>query len=277
MLTQTSAPPQSISPEQHAQLTSSTPASFTDIPPVLRWEDDAEVELSSLSGGWEAWGSQGTKAGGRLYVTEESVAFIPSASATPGFNLPYVSLTLHALTPASANGPAHLYCQVDESDAPASDAIQVDAPVNGNGAVNGEAEDEDEDEGVEGEEEFTEMREVRIYLPDASKLESLFAALSQCSALHASLLPNGEPSNFFGFGADDSDDEGEDGQWDDADEEGQDETGRIDKRIKIATAEKVEDKKAGDEEGEVVDQMERFLNMVDWGNVEKPKGWDEAA
>jgi hypothetical protein len=30
-----------------------------------------------------------------------------------------------------------------------------------------------------------------------------------------------------------------------------------------------------DGEGEVVDQMERFLNLVDWGNVVKPKGWDD--
>lgn len=28
-------------------------------------------------------------------------------------------------------------------------------------------------------------------------------------------------------------------------------------------------------DGEVVDQMERFLNLVDWGNVVKPKGWDD--
>ena len=34
------------------------------------------------------------------------------------------------------------------------------------------------------------------------------------------------------------------------------------------------DKGDGDVEGEV-DQMERFLNMVDWGNVPKPTGWEE--
>lgn len=48
-------------------------------------------------------------------------------------------------------------------------------------------------------------------------VEPLFQALSQCSALHDSLLPNGEPSSFFGFGGDES--EGEDGQWDDAPED----------------------------------------------------------
>jgi nucleotide-sensitive chloride channel 1A len=47
----------------------------------------------------------------------------------------------------------------------------------------------------------------------------LFDALSACSALHASLLPSGEPSNFFGFADDDDDDdEWEDDQFDDADE-----------------------------------------------------------
>jgi len=29
------------------------------------------------------------------------------------------------------------------------------------------------------------------------------------------------------------------------------------------------------EEGEEVDQMERFLGMVDWGNVPKPSEWAE--
>ena len=34
--------------------------------------------------------------------------------------------------------------------------------------------------------------------------------------------------------------------------------------------------KAGNKEDEgEVDQMERFLNMVEWGNVPKPTGWEE--
>jgi len=76
MLTPTTAPPNSVTPEAHAELTSRTPASFSDIPPVLRWEDDAEVELASPN--WTHWpaaadtANGGVNAGvkGRLYVTE---------------------------------------------------------------------------------------------------------------------------------------------------------------------------------------------------------------
>ncbi|WVR05857.1 hypothetical protein IAU60_002883 [Kwoniella sp. DSM 27419] len=209
MLHLSSAPPTTISLEEHATITSSTPTSFVDIPPVLRWVDDVEVTMSSTSGGWESW-SHG-RIGGKLYVTEASVAFIP-AQTTPGFDLPFPSLTLHALTPASGGEPAHLYCQVDESDAPL--ALASGAQTNGAAHVN-EDEDEDEDEADQGADEYTEMREIRVYLPEA-KLEPLFSALSFCSALHASLLPSGEPSSFFGFGGEDSDG-GEDGQWEDAD------------------------------------------------------------
>ncbi|WVQ85399.1 hypothetical protein IAT38_007564 [Cryptococcus sp. DSM 104549] len=229
MLTTATAPPVTISPEEHAQLTSSTPSSFVDIPPILRWNDDVEVVMNTQTGGWESWPTG--RITGKLFVHEDAVVFLPNSPVTPGFNLPFPSLTLHALTPASSDGPAHLYCQIDESDGPSSaagpagEAAEVNG--NGNGHVNGDAAGEDEDEEMDGdaveggdEEEFAEMREVRIYLPDESKLEPLFQALSNCSALHDSLLPSGEPSSFFGFGGDDDDDfEGEDGQWEDADEE----------------------------------------------------------
>jgi nucleotide-sensitive chloride channel 1A len=77
MLTPTTAPPPQITPEAHAELTSRTPASFADIPPILRWEGDAEIELASAQ--WAYWGNDasapanGVVGGvqGRLYVTEE--------------------------------------------------------------------------------------------------------------------------------------------------------------------------------------------------------------
>ena len=126
-----------------------------------------------------------------------AVSFLPPNGA--GWTLPFPSLTLHALTPSSPDSPAHVYCQVDESDSGA------------NGHADGE------------EEEYTPMREIRIFLPETKckrpilpaegltpPVQPLFAALSQCSALHMSLLPNGEPSSFFGFG--DMDD-GPDDEW----------------------------------------------------------------
>lgn len=68
MLSPISAPPHSISPEAHAELTSRTPASFSDIPPVLAWEGGAEIALAAAS--WPAWGGA-ARVAGRLYVTEE--------------------------------------------------------------------------------------------------------------------------------------------------------------------------------------------------------------
>ncbi|OCF55495.1 chloride channel, nucleotide-sensitive, 1A [Kwoniella mangroviensis CBS 10435] len=298
MLSPITAPPISITPEEHTRITSSTPSSFVDIPPILRWYDEeVEVLLSSRNGGWEGWGEGKVK--GKLWVNEISVAFIPSdPNITPGFNLPFPSLTLHALTPQSPELPAHLYCQVDESDAPAAAAAaagpsQPLGQQNGNGDAHMDQEEEDEDdaEGYEGgeEEEFTEMREIRIFL-NQSKLESLFQALSFCSALHDSLLPNGEPSSFFGFGGDDDDEdedeaEGDEGQWEDADESaGADGSGRViyfptttknDAKLKTTAKAKAKKETKDEEVGQVVDQMERFLNLVDWGNVEKPKGWDD--
>lgn len=108
------------------------------------------------------------------------MAFVPHPPIGPGFNLPFPSLTLHALTPASGDEPAHLYCQVDEGDAPAPAPASASASasasaaasngLNGNGhgdamGVDGETDDEDEgeDEGY-GEDDYTAVREVRIYL-----------------------------------------------------------------------------------------------------------------
>jgi nucleotide-sensitive chloride channel 1A len=100
--------------------------------------------------------------------------------------------------------------------------------------MNGDADEYDDDEeGMQGDDDYTPMREIRIFLPEAkcecphelsqrrkadeSPVQSLFSALSQCSALHDSLLPNGEPSSFFGFGdmAEGPDDEDDDEGWED--------------------------------------------------------------
>ena len=72
------------------------------------------------------------------WLTGSAVAFLPASSS--GFTLTFPSLTLHALTPASADTPAHIYCQIDESD----------------GAAAGGAEDEED----------SPMREARIYVAE---------------------------------------------------------------------------------------------------------------
>lgn len=82
--------------------------------------------------------------------------------------MPFPSLSLHALSPASAEtggSAAHIYCQIDESDAPAP----TSAGQNGNG--NGAAQD---DEGEGEEDEYTAMREMRIYVPQEQRKSSRF-------------------------------------------------------------------------------------------------------
>ena len=68
--------------------------------------------------------------------SSSAVSFLPADN--DGWTLPFPSLTLHALTPASDDSPAHIYCQVDESD-----------------LANGDDEDE-----------YTPMREIRIFISE---------------------------------------------------------------------------------------------------------------
>jgi nucleotide-sensitive chloride channel 1A len=46
MFTPVNNPPTFVTPEEHAQITSSTPESFSDIPPALRFHDtEVEIEI----------------------------------------------------------------------------------------------------------------------------------------------------------------------------------------------------------------------------------------
>ncbi|ORY28994.1 regulator of volume decrease after cellular swelling-domain-containing protein [Naematelia encephala] len=245
MLQHLSSPPPYTTPAQHAELTSSTPSSFAEIPPLLHWSDEDVEVILNPSSGWNGWDG---RVSGTLWVTEEAVSFLPSTSSQThqGFTLTFPALTLHALTPATEEGPAHLYCQVDESDAPPSISI---IESNGNGHVDGTMNGVDGDDEYGDGDDYTPMREIRIYLAEA-KLQPLFQALSDCSALHASLLPNGEPSSFFGFG-DQMDGPDDQGDWEDDDEEPE------------------------DDQGGRIDPVERFMGLVDWGGVAKPEGWEE--
>lgn len=156
-LESTSTPPTTVSREEHTSLTSSTPQSFGDIPPVLRFEDEVEVTLSQGEGSSSV--HIDGRVGGKLWVTERyvsptslisviaegeltyrEVVFIPSGGH--GFKLNYQSLTLHALTPASGDLEAHLYCQIDDSD---------ESAVGAGG---------DDDE-------YGEMRELRVFIGDS--------------------------------------------------------------------------------------------------------------
>ncbi|QRV89853.1 hypothetical protein RhiJN_17871 [Ceratobasidium sp. AG-Ba] len=146
----TQGPPRFITPEEHKQLTASTPTSFGDIPPVLRHtQSDVQIVFDPPIAGLEG-DEKGT-----LYVIESVLAFAwPSGT---GFTIEYPRITLHAVS--RSDTVTSVYCQLDESDL----------------ATNGAAENEDED---------SEMREMKIIPSDPASVDAIFEALSQCAALH---------------------------------------------------------------------------------------------
>ncbi|VDC04809.1 unnamed protein product [Peniophora sp. CBMAI 1063] len=144
--------PKFITPDEHRELTGTTPASFSDIPPVLRHkEETASVRFEPPVEGFTQ--EDGTK--GTLYVIESALVF--QSATGRAFQVPYPSITLHAVSRADT-GP-FIYCQLDE---PTAD----NAP-----------------EAAEGEEEYAAMRELSIAVPSNS-IEAIFEALSYCASLH---------------------------------------------------------------------------------------------
>ncbi|KAI0833741.1 regulator of volume decrease after cellular swelling-domain-containing protein [Trametes gibbosa] len=146
--------PRYISPEEHKNLVASTPASFADIPPVLRHKEDnvsvmLDPPLDALSADDAANGS--------LYVIESHLVFMSATGH--GFQLEYPSITLHAIS-RGEKGPS-IYCQLDDAAKP----VENRQPAN-------------------EEEEISDMRELSILPKDASALEPIFEALSFCASLH---------------------------------------------------------------------------------------------
>ncbi|RPD75039.1 hypothetical protein L226DRAFT_534629 [Lentinus tigrinus ALCF2SS1-7] len=144
--------PTHISPEEHKTLSASTPASFADIPPVLRHQEpNVSVTLEPPLEGFSAEDG----ANGTLYVIESVLVFISATGK--GFQVDYPSITLHAISRAEA-GPS-IYCQLDEP--PTVDATAADE-----------------------EEDAANMRELVIVPKDSSALEPIFEGLSLCASLH---------------------------------------------------------------------------------------------
>ncbi|KAI0048954.1 hypothetical protein FA95DRAFT_1490055 [Auriscalpium vulgare] len=158
--------PPHISPDEHRTLTASTPASFAEIPPVLRHaEENVAVSFDPPVDGL----SPEATAKGTLYVIESALVFISAAG--PGFQIEYPAITLHAISRADA-GPS-IYCQLDES-------------------VEGDAAAADED--------ASDMRELSIVPQNPASLEPIFEALSLCASLH----PDPNLSDDDDMGADDA-------------------------------------------------------------------------
>ncbi|KAI9001522.1 regulator of volume decrease after cellular swelling-domain-containing protein [Trametes punicea] len=146
--------PNFILPEEHKNLVASTPASFSDIPPVLRHkEDNVSVALDPPLESFSAEDA----ANGSLYVIESHLVFM-SASGR-GFQVEYPSITLHAIS-RGEKGPS-IYCQLDDAA-----ATQIDE----------QPQNDDED--------IPPMRELSIIPKDSTALEPLFEALSFCASLH---------------------------------------------------------------------------------------------
>ncbi|KIK59797.1 hypothetical protein GYMLUDRAFT_59920 [Collybiopsis luxurians FD-317 M1] len=175
------AVPKFVSPEEHKSLVGSTPASFNDIPPILRRKESVSVTLDpSLDGFSEADGKEGT-----LYVLESVLIFMSKTGK--GFQIEYPSITLHAVSRGDTS--PSIYCQLDESAAKALRMlVDTEPPVSDGKPVTGEVDDEDDgEEGGEEEEDNEDemdMRELHIIPANVEALEPIFEALSVCAALH---------------------------------------------------------------------------------------------
>ncbi|GLB40669.1 putative regulator of volume decrease after cellular swelling [Lyophyllum shimeji] len=152
--------PHFATPEEHRTFVGSTPASFADIPPVLKHqEDNVAVRLEPPVDGFRPQDA----AQGTLYVLTSVLVFMSTTGR--GFQIEYPAITLHAISRAATdNGGPSIYCQLDESTPNVEGAPAPAAVV-----------DDEED---------TPLRELSI-LPQAPEaLEPIFDALSQCAALH---------------------------------------------------------------------------------------------
>ncbi|KAJ7646774.1 regulator of volume decrease after cellular swelling-domain-containing protein [Roridomyces roridus] len=139
--------PSFVSREEHTTLASQTPASFADIPPVLRLKQEGvTVRFEPPLDGF----SEQDSAEGTLFVIESVLVFMSTTGR--GWQIEYPSITLHAMSRGEA-GPS-IYCQLDESVGSSND--------------DGDA----------------EMRELSIIPMDATSLEPIFDALSHCATLH---------------------------------------------------------------------------------------------
>ncbi|KAG6827669.1 hypothetical protein H0H92_010831 [Tricholoma furcatifolium] len=166
--------PTFASQEEHAAIVGSTPASFADIPPVVKHiQPNVRVALDPPVPGFE----DADAASGTLYVLTSVLVFWSSTNR--GFQIPYPSITLHAISRA---GPAPaIYCQLDAGPAP---------PASSSNNANG---NEDEGEGDEGDEHYTGgddddadtlLQELSLIPQDSTSLDTIFEALSTCAALH---------------------------------------------------------------------------------------------
>ncbi|KIY43950.1 hypothetical protein FISHEDRAFT_51941 [Fistulina hepatica ATCC 64428] len=147
--TLTTSVPYFVSPEERRSIVGRTPASFNEIPPVLRHrEDNVSITIDPPLEGFSAEDAQK----GSLYVIESALVFISETGQ--GFQVEYPAITLHAVSRTEA-GPS-IYCQIDEST-----GVEVSA-----------------------DREYTDLRELTLVPQNPDALDSIFEALSFCASLH---------------------------------------------------------------------------------------------
>lgn len=168
--------PSFVSPEEHKTLTSTTPESFSSIPPVLRLEvPNVSVSFDPPLQAFEPDDCRH----GTLYIIESVLVFFSTTGR--GFQVEYPSITLHAVS-RTESGPC-IYCQLDETPT-------------------GDRDENDEDE--------SPMRELKIIPERVEALERIFELMSACAALHPDPEVDGDgdddafvdPSNFEVFNGD---------------------------------------------------------------------------
>lgn len=122
------ASPTYVVQEEHTELQSSTPNSFSDLPPLLVLElNPVLVKLQPVPAALNGDEKDELVMEGRLWVTEQSLSFLPSASGSTGFQIPFPSIALHAVsrsvpddvldkaTDAGAySSESCIYCQLDD-------------------------------------------------------------------------------------------------------------------------------------------------------------------
>ncbi|PBK92648.1 hypothetical protein ARMGADRAFT_1013197 [Armillaria gallica] len=140
----TSTLPSFSTPQEHAAIVSSTPKNFSDIPPVLRHQqNEVQVRFEAPLEGKAEWRH------GTLYVIDSVLAFVEDGENAEGWQIYYPAITLHAISKAEGG----IYCQLDDKF------------------------------GLAEEEEVT-MRELTIIPKDNGSLDTIFKALSVCASLH---------------------------------------------------------------------------------------------
>ncbi|KAH9029880.1 regulator of volume decrease after cellular swelling-domain-containing protein [Lactarius pseudohatsudake] len=143
--------PNHISVEEHRILTGATPASFADIPPVLRHKvQDVSVAFDPPIAGF----SEEDSAHGTLYIIESVLAYQSSATGRV-FQIEYPSITLHAIS-RGESGP-FVYCQLDDFPATVADGDENAEPC---------------------------TRELNLIPQPSDSLDPIFEALSICASLH---------------------------------------------------------------------------------------------